>query len=203
MALPIPIVNTDFADFTDLPGSIDYVARMQPHILQAQRIDLKRTLGIRIYNEVVAGIAAATQKFVELRDGQTYDDDGIMIVYNGLKPIIVNYALSRFYQNQDINITRRAIVKKVTEFSEPLSGSEKQGLILSARSVAKSYEDDLRNYLQFRREDFPVYFECDVDQRPQTKTSIRITAGRGDRRTIIDNDDEYRDKDYYYRRRYE
>lgn len=171
--------------------------------MQAQRIDLKRTLGIRFYNEVVAGITAATQKFVELRDGQTYDDDGIMIVYNGLKPIIVNYALSRFYQNQDINITRRAIVKKVTEFSEPLSGSEKQGLILSARSVAKSYEDDLRNYLQFRREDFPVYFECDVDQRPQTKTSIRITAGRGDARTIIDNDDEYRDKDYYYRRRYE
>ena len=196
--LPIQIVNSDFVDFTDLPGSIDFVARMETHILQAQRVDLNRFLGNRFYHEVVAGIAATTAKFITLRDGEDYDDDGITISYEGLKPIIVNYALARFYQHQDINITRRAIVKKVTEYSEPLTGAEKQGLILSAKSTAKTYEDDLLAYLRFRKEDFPVFFECDPDQRPQKKTAIRITASRGEARTIVDND---RYEDNYRRRR--
>lgn len=188
MALPIPITNSDFADYTDLPASIDFVARMQPYILQAERTDLKRTLGNRFYNQVIKGIADAVLEFETLRDGEDYLDDGITIKYEGLRPIIVNYALSRFYVNQDINITRRGIVKKSTEFSEPLSGSEKQGLILLAKSTAKSYEDDLRDYLKFNRETYPVFFECDPDQKPQVKTAIRITAGRGDQRTIIDRD---------------
>lgn len=196
MAPPIQITSSDFEDFTDLPGSVDFTARMTPHILQAERVDLKRTLGLRFYNEVIKGIADGTTKFTELRDGQDYIDDGITIKYEGLKPIIVNYALARFYRNQDINITRRSIVKKTTEFSEPISASEKQGLILAAKTTAKSYEDELRNYLKFRRDDFPVFFQCDEDQQPQTKTSIRITSVKGDARTIIDKNQRHDHKNH-------
>lgn len=188
MALPIPIINSDFADFTDLPGSIDFTARMEPYILQAQRIDLKRTLGIRFYNQVIKGIADATLIFQTLRDGEEYDDDGIVIKYEGLKPIIVNYALARFYTNQDVNITRRGIVRKTNDLSEPLSGAEKQGLIIMAKSTAKSYEEELRAYLKFNRTIYPAFFDCDPDQQPQLKTAIRISAGRGQARTIIDPD---------------
>ena len=196
MALPIQIINSDFAEFTDLPGSIDFTSRMEPHILQAERVDLKRTLGIRFYNQVIKGIADTEAIFETLRDGEDYNDDGITIKYEGLKPIIVNYALAHFYQNQDVNITRKAIVKKVNDLSEPLSAGEKSALTIAAKSTAKSYEEELRAYLKFNRTTYPAFFDCDPDQQPTLKTSIRITAGRGDQRTIIDR--KYNpDKDYY------
>lgn len=177
----VTLTKTEVEEFIPIPSSFDFDKRFGIFVTQANRIDLKRFLGVDFYNDVIINLSLAIPpvQYSDLLDGETYTNKrGNDVIYEGLRPVIANFAISRFIEKQQVNVTRKSTTKKKNDHSEPVSDKQLNTISSDYRSLANSYLKELYDYLEARKDLFPVYAEtCDVLRR-SVKTKISISSGR-------------------------
>lgn len=170
----------DIRNIRQITSHIDDVQTIDPYILETQRVEVQRLLGIRFFNVVRKGLeeAVVEERFTKLLNGATYildegTDTEIEIEYTGMVGMIAYYAYARAIPNLGKKVARHGVVKKTTNFSEHLEPAELADLVLSAKTQAKVYEESLLFYLENNADTYPEFF---VGTKNRVKSSIRISS---------------------------
>lgn len=177
----INVTKAEVEQFIDMPSVFDFDKRFGIFITQANRLDLKNFLGVDFYNDVIINLEAGVvpAQYTALQDGETYQNKrGNSIKFEGLKPIIANFAICRFVEKQQLNVTRKSIAKKKNDHSEAVTEQVLNSLSSDYRSLANSYLTELYNYLEVKKESFPVYDQNCDHLRRKIKSKIVISSGR-------------------------
>lgn len=136
--------------------------KLKPFIREAQEIDLKEALCRDFYFDVLKN--KALDDYAKLLDGETYTEDSIEYNYLGLKKVISHYAYARYVEGGHQVDTGLDIVQKRTEWSEPVSHSDKRKLAIYHRNIANNYMKEVRLYLDYittsDSSKFTVYQSC-------------------------------------------
>lgn len=147
------------------------VARITPYIIEAQLNDLKPVLGDVLFwdfiNKFDIPLDLSYTKYQELLNGKLYTPAGYSgnIQYLGLIPVVSNYALARFYENNQINATRYGLVQKVEgENSQALDFRAVSAAIDSLRSIAFGYENDVKLFLQSNKAVYSSYSDNQTNE---------------------------------------
>ena len=105
------IDNTYFFDLIYLPLGPDVTENLNRLITRYQKDILLKALGRDLYDAFEAGLQESTieQKWLDLRDGKTYQVDGVNVRWNGLKnndleSLIAYYVFFNWSRN---NVTRQ------------------------------------------------------------------------------------------------
>lgn len=161
----ILIGASDFLPYRAIATNIEVAKRLEPHIVEAQKLDLAPLLGAGLYFDLLkytqslaAGIAAAAAneppttyaptpeeiKFKNLLSGCTYTvyagdtKKELIKIYEGLKPVLVYFSYARFVLRDNIRSTPNGFVEKKTLESENISAkqlSEEANRAISAANV--------------------------------------------------------------------
>jgi hypothetical protein len=171
------ISKTDFLPYRNLTINMDDSKRLEPFILEAQRIDLCNMLGKRLYFDLInhiesytTGIAAQTDGhpyqpiadetwFNQLLNGSSYSytwTDGATTTkqYAGLKPVLVYLSFARFVRSDNIRSTQSGFVKKTVDFSTQISDKEIQAVAARAETDANAFFSAVQDFMA----DNPAYF---------------------------------------------
>jgi hypothetical protein len=159
------ITKTDFTPYRNLTVNMDDHKRLEPFILEAQRIDLVNLLGKRLYFDMIkyvtsynAGvtISAASNPvtsytpttdedwFQKLLNGCSYaytwpDRTTTTKIYAGLKPVLVYLSYARFVRSDNVRSTQSGFVKKTTDFSVQIGDKEIQAVASRVESDANAF----------------------------------------------------------------
>jgi hypothetical protein len=137
--------------------------RLEPFITEAQSIDLQSVLGDALYYDFMSKYDVSGDPkytvYQKLLVGGTYTPPGYtgLIEFEGIKPMLVYYALARFYENNQLNATRYGIVSKLNEFSEPVSQASLTAAISAVRSMGMAYQEKVRRFLNENPTDYPLF----------------------------------------------
>ncbi len=179
------ITKTDFAPYRNLTLNIDDQKRLEPCILEAQRIDLVNLLGKRLYFDLVkyissynTGIATSAANeppgtytptidetwFQKLLNGCQYtytwpDRSTTTKVYAGLKPVLVYLSYARFVRSDNIRSTQSGFVKKSVDFSVQISDKEIQAVAGRAEGDANSFLSGTEDFMMDNIDYFRKYFD--------------------------------------------
>ncbi len=159
------INQNDFLPYRALCDNIDTAKRLEPHVTEAQRLDVMKLLGATLYFDLIANVTAVRaalsidsnyqptetqQHYIDLLDGKTYDHTGqhsdtITKVYPGLKPVLVYFSYGRFVNSDNVRSTPSGFVIKTNMESQPLSATQ-------LREQAGRAEQDARAFWVFVEE---------------------------------------------------
>lgn len=141
------ITIADFDDYRDITSNLDSTKRLDPYIVEAERFDFRPLLGSQLYYEFINNLS--TQKYVDLLNGKNYTPTGYTaaIDFKGIKPVLVYFTYARFLLNDNIKSTVSGFVRKINEFSEPVSESTIARLSSQARASAMSYWQETMLFL--------------------------------------------------------
>lgn len=175
------ITLNDIKAIRQIASNIDDVASIDPYIIEAQNVDLRKLLGIKFFNVLLKELALATPpvRATNILGGCTYTttDDDTEIAFAGIKPLIAYYAYARAIPNLGKRVARMGVVKKVTNFSEPAEPAEISAMVIEAKSNAKVYEEDLLFFLDNNKDTYPEFFN--TPGAGSVKPAVRITAVGG------------------------
>jgi len=151
--------------------------RWEPFCRESQDLDLRPILGDSLFFDFmtkfyVSGDASYTI-YQNLLNGLSYTYNGQVIYYDGLKPFVVYNTLARFVQNNPVNITRFGVVTKVVNQSQTVDPQVLRQVVNELKSNAKSYENQIRQYLDNNVTTYTMYKGADVARN----NSFRILNG--------------------------
>lgn len=182
------ITLSDIRAIRQVSINIDDEASINPFITGAQQIELRRILGIKFFNvfrKEIETTPTPPARATALLNGKKYlvdegTDGEVEIEFPGIKPMLAYYALARAIPNLGKRVTRFAVVKKSTQFSEQVEKDELAAMVLDMRTNAKVYEEDLLYFLRNNLTTYPEFrTNCEAGQ---IQPAIRIsTAGRAGR----------------------
>jgi len=168
---PLLITKSDFISYRNLTVNMDDSKRLEPFILEAQRIDLSNLLGKRLYFDMMAnitsynaGVAAADaasttysltadeQWFQKLLTGCGYtytwpDRSTTTKIYAGLKPVLVYLSYARFVRSDNVRSTQSGFVKKTVDFSTQISDKEIQAVASRAEADANAFFSGAEDFM--------------------------------------------------------
>lgn len=174
------ITLNDIKAIRQITSNVDDVQSIDPYIIEAQNVDLRKLLGIKFFNVLRKELATTPTpiaRSTDILNGKLYTVDDVEIEFLGIKPLIAYYAYARAIPDLGRRVSRFGVVKKTTNFSEHVEKDELSEMIIAARSNAKVYEEDLLYFLENNRTVYPEFFtSCDVGV---IQPSIRITAAGG------------------------
>ena len=175
------ITVEDIRAVRQIASNIDDVASVDPYIIEAQNVDLRKLLGIKFFNLWLKELALelVPVRASNILSGCVYEVDDIEINFPDIKPLIAYYAYARTIPNLGKRVTRFGAVKKVSNFSEHLEASEISAMIIEAKSNAKVYEEDLLYFLSNNKDIYPEFFN--LPGKGSVQPAIRITAVGGGR----------------------
>ena len=205
---PLLITKTDFAAYRNLTLNMDDSKRLEPFILEAQRLDLCTMLGKRLYFDMVkylasynAGITAQTdlmpyqptadeQWFQKLLNGTSYNhtwpDQSITTkIYAGLKPVLVYLSFARFVRSDNVRSTQSGFVKKNTDFSVQISDKEIQSAATRAEADANAFFTSVEDFMADNASYFQTYLNGDYPgshrqaQNSEKRTGTKLYAVKG------------------------
>lgn len=152
------INKNDFKEYRQLSKGRD-VELIESYIQEAQEFDLKNLLCRTFYFDLINNYQQPA--YQALIHGETYTDaDGNSIEFKGLKAVIVYYAYSRYVMQSSAIDTPFGMVQKTTEFSQPVSLSEKRDISDRAAISAAAYWEECKLYLDKKSDTFPKWKEC-------------------------------------------
>lgn len=137
--------------------------RIEPFIDESQLIDLQIVLGDALFSDFMAKFDnsgdSMFSNYQKLLNGDTYIPTGYTtsIIYPGVKPMLCYFTLARFYENNQVNITRYGVVTKAGEFSEPVSPQGVANSISALRSMGVAHQEKVRKYLRDKSTTFPLF----------------------------------------------
>lgn len=152
------INKNDFKEYRQLSKGRD-VELIETYIQEAQELDLKNLLCRAFYFDVLNNYQQPA--YQALIHGETYTDaEGNTIEFKGLKAVLVYYAYARYVMRSSATDTPFGMVQKTTEFSQPVSSSEKRDMRDRCIVDAGEYWKECKLYLDFKEETFPKWAEC-------------------------------------------
>jgi hypothetical protein len=153
-------------------------ARITPFIIESQQNDLRPVLNDALYYDLLANFNdSAHAKYAvyqNLINGKSYVYNGNTIYFDGIKPMLAYYALSRFIINNPVNITRFGVVQKINPQSEPLSQGAIQAVVNDLRSTAMNYQLQLIKFLEENSADYPLYSSGGASSNAATRSSFNF-----------------------------
>lgn len=169
MAETLLVTKDDFASYKQIFDTVNTVDRLNPYILEAQRIDIKSFLGETLYYDFVENISDSNYQKLLIGGDYTYQDNNYY--FNGIKPALVYFAYARFLQNHGVTVTSFAVVQKRTDYSENIDNETLARLVTSAREVGYAYLREVENFLDRNNDDYELWGYN--ENRP--RHGIRIT----------------------------
>lgn len=153
-------------------------ARINPFILEAQISDLKPVLNAALYHELLKAFNdpghAKHQKYVDLLHGKEYTSNGLVIRFDGIKPMLCYYTLARFVVSNPVHITRFGIVAKTTQQSTPADPAAIRTVVNELRSTAIQYQSELIKFLCDNAADYPLYNQGGGSNNAARRTSFNF-----------------------------
>ena len=173
--------NTDFADYADLPESLD-MDRMRPHILAVQRKRLRPILTAPLLTELLLLVAD------ERAAAGTPTPDpltGAWATLRGLAmPVVACAALARYTPFSQGSYTSHSLVRKTNQYSEPVESKELGRMASVYDSDAISFEAELRTWLRANAGSFGGFYPapscCGAGQPGRTPTVVVQVIDRPD-----------------------
>lgn len=151
--------------------------RWEPFCLESQDLDLRPILGDSLYYDFMTKFYSTGDPrytiYQNLLNGLSYTYNGQTIYYDGLKPLVVYNTLARFVQNNPVNITRFGVVTKIVNQSQTVDPQVLRQVVNELKSNAKSYENQVRQYLDNNVTTYTMYKGADVARN----NSFRILNG--------------------------
>lgn len=168
------IKDTDFLPYRAIANNMDVAKRLVPHIIEAQTLDVMPLMGSALWFDLMkytaslaAGIAAAAiaeppttyvptaeeTKFNRLLNGFTYTvfagkPNELTKGYEGLKPVLVYFAYSRFVLRDNIRSTPSGFTQKTTIESQPVGVKQLNDEANRAISAANTYYQHVNTYIK-------------------------------------------------------
>ena len=164
---PQLITSAQIKEYKDISDNIDSINRIDPYIIQWQRTVLRPFLGNSFYMTFLQNLS--DQRFQELLNGISGSDG----FFYGIKPAISYGAYALLLLNQNVNVTRFGMVKKLNEFSEHLDSKELTRLHASAQSMSDFYLRDALAYLDKNKALYPE-FDKSCDEQKIKNAGLRI-----------------------------
>lgn len=175
MSQSLLITHADFIPYADINVNINDVKKLNPYILQAQFIDIKKFLGVDLYNDLLLDFDSipSLSKYSNLLNGSTYTINSKSYTHEGLKPVLVYYAYSRYIINKNDNDTAYGLVQKKNEFSEPSNDKALTRKSDYANSIANAYLDSVISFLNYSK--YP-FWKNNCSSENDVKQTRRITS---------------------------
>jgi hypothetical protein len=153
---------------------------IKPYIKEAQITDLKPVLNDALFLDFIqkfdqTGDSMYT-KYRELLTGKSYTYRGKLIYFEGVKPMLVYYALSRFVLNNPVQVTRYGVVHKSNAQSENVDPQTLRMFINELKSVAMTYQNNVIQFLEQNSSDYPLY-NYNYSNDAATVTSFNFFKG--------------------------
>lgn len=152
--------------------------RINPFIKEAQFSDLKPVLNAALYLDFLKKFddndSADYAKYQELLLGKEYTVNGITYLFEGVRPMLVYYALARFVTSNPVNITRMGIVTKRTDNSDPTDPALIRGFINEMRSTALGYQNEVIKFLCDNSTSYPLYQLAGGSSKSAKSTSFNF-----------------------------
>jgi hypothetical protein len=198
---PLLIIKTDFAAYRNLTLNTDDSKRLEPFILEAQRLDLSAMLGKRLYFDMIkyttlynAGIAAQTEQspyqastdelwFNKLLNGTSYthtwpDQSLTTKIYAGLKPVLVYLSYARFVRSDNVRSTQSGFVKKTMDFATQISDKEIQAVASRAEADANAFFTTVEDFMADNVSYFKKYLDSDYPGSHRNSNAFKPQSQR-------------------------
>jgi hypothetical protein len=174
------ITLDDIKAVRQISSNVDNVESIDPYIIEAQIIDLRKLLGVKFFNvfrKEIETTPTPPDRATDILNGCKYFVDETEIEFAGIKPLIAYYAYARALPNLGKRVTRTGAVKKINNFSDPVEKDELADMIIEAKSIAKVFEEDLLYFLHNNKETYPEFFA--LSGKGSIRPGIRITSVGG------------------------
>lgn len=168
------ITLEDIQDYKGVTSSLNNVKQLDPFILEAQDFDLRPFLGEELYIALLEDFEAKPrlQDYGDLFNGSTYTYAGRTYKHEGIIPILVYYAHSRYLMFSNAHSTKYGMVQKTNDFSDPVSEKTMARLIQQAKSGALIYQERVKQFLDRNTELYPLW----KGGHKRRKSGLRLTA---------------------------
>jgi len=142
-----------------------------PYILEAQNFDLVKFLGDAFFLALIEDFNASPSlaTYSTLFNGGSYVHNGVNYQLYGVKDLIVYYAYARYVNNSNVIATPTGFVNKTNPYSEQVTDKTISRLVDNARSGASFIEDSLKNYLNRKNSDYPLWLSCEKTTNFRTR----------------------------------
>jgi|TARA_Y100000592_G_scaffold8422_1_gene11857 hypothetical protein len=149
MAKALFIQKKDLVRFTAANGNID-TDKLLPYIDMAQKIDIERLLGTKLYDKISADIAA---------NPQTLTGNYLTLVSEYIKPTLIHYAMMYALPYLSVTIGNGGVYRNNPENATALTGEEIDKMVEKERDAAQYYSTRMIDFLNFNASSmFPEYF---------------------------------------------
>lgn len=135
--------------------------RVNPYIIEAERIDLVNVIGDAFYTDLVDGLAESPvqAKWSNLIDGLSYTYNNRNYTFWGLKYALAYWSYARLIQSQQINIVSSGLVRKTFDNSEVLDTRAIKIEVDKCNEIAMSYARQCIDYIKRNISTYPT-FDC-------------------------------------------
>lgn len=165
------INKSDFAQYVDIPSSIDIYKNLDKCIKEAQLFDVKVWLGDQLMKELndqasTCPTSFSTENDFLLNGGDyEYEDDNYLL--EGLKACIAYYSLARLVKSDQLKLTVGGIVKKEVEFSTLVDDKTLLRRSNDYFNNAEALKLEIIQYLNRFENDYPLW-DCKKRKRKTT-----------------------------------
>lgn len=153
-------------------------SRVQPFILESQRLDLRPVLNDALYFDFLTkfdatgdGMYAAYQ---ELLLGTEYTYNAQTVQFDGVKAMLSYFALARFVAANPVNITRMGVTVKTTDQSTPADASLIKMTVAELRSAGIEYQQQVIQFLETNASTYPLYNTGGASENTGRRTSFNF-----------------------------
>ncbi|MFD0792762.1 hypothetical protein ACFQZX_03995 [Mucilaginibacter litoreus] len=158
------IIPAALQQYEDIAANIK-PERINIFIQKAQELDLKPFLGYALYYDLITHLEAdgtlqesAPQHYKDLLNGSEYlDEQGYVVLYQGLMPVLAYFAFARFIEADSVHFTPTGPVTKRYDNADALSSKDIVKLVQQQRSTANAYANETERYLRDHKESFPAW----------------------------------------------
>jgi hypothetical protein len=148
------ITITDIQKYKPVSSNTNTAKKIDPYILEAQMLDLRKILGDALYFDLVKNWPVPEGEptdmsvyYTDLMNGKEYTHQGISYTFSGLIPVLAYYAYARYAADSSTEETATGMVTKTNQFSTPVSEKTIARKVDQARSAAFSYQLEMIDFL--------------------------------------------------------
>ncbi|MAX50549.1 MAG: hypothetical protein CMH22_01040 [Methylophaga sp.] len=138
--------------------------KINPHIEDAQFLDLRPLLGERMYQNLIKN--ATESNYTALLEGGEYTYGDHTYHNPGLKKVLSIFAYSRYIVFGSYTDTGFGLVQKSNQDSTPVAESSKRNIHTRDRDTAMQYWYEVVNFLNRKSNDYPLWTSGCKTSRP-------------------------------------
>lgn len=147
--------------------------KINPHIDDAEFLDLKPLIGEEFYSDLVDRIELPI--YAELLVGKIYTYNNIKYEFKGLKKVLSIFAFARYTMFGSATSTPFGTVEKNYKDSRNLEVIEKKSIYTKERQDAVQYFNDIVKYLDRHSDLYPYWRFTSGECHTEPNHKIRIT----------------------------